>query len=64
MNPKFAMEEIKKIRVNNKKDTESISVCQTEGNEPMSTRLNKVKGNSSNIFHSDVRIINKKLTKI
>ena len=57
MNPKFAMEAIqKKIKNQNNKETETSSRVKTEENQPINSRIKKVKDQSSNIFHSEVSI--------
>ena len=65
MNPKIKLNEMKKIQASNQElnknnQTEKIKVNDTN-KRPLTTMLNKVKANQSNIFHSDVIINNKKI---
>lgn len=57
MNPNFKIEEIRKIENenNNLRNSQKIKENDYSNKKPMNSRMNKVKGNSSNIFHSDVR---------
>ncbi len=58
MNPNFNIEAIKKLQ-NEKNNNKNLSkIIEIEENKrPLTTRLNKIKENYSNIFNSEVRKI-------
>jgi len=60
MNPNFKIEEIKKLQNDKKINNQNFNSKKKETEEnirPLNSKLNKVKENSSNIFHSEVRKI-------